>query len=144
MPIPEGANKSTSLQCNALDKRARTATVAVHMLPAVAENEARMISERTRVELAAAKRRGTRFGGFRGRIETDADRRRAAAGKTTLANSRVSDLADTLKTLKAEGVTSYRAIAGRFNAMNIRGRWRGAQVARVLVRLHRLSSPSKA
>lgn len=127
--------------------------LTVHMIAAVAENEARAISERTKVALAAAKRRGIKLGGFRGRVATDADRQRAAAAKSALADCRARDLADTLKALQSEGVTSYRAIAGRLNAMNIPttgssdhsgrltghgGSWHGAQVARVLQRLAHL------
>jgi DNA invertase Pin-like site-specific DNA recombinase len=123
--------------------------LTIHMLAAVAENEARMISERTRVALAAAKRRGTLLWGFRGRLATDADRQRAAEAKASLANARASDLAPTLRALQAEGL-SNRAIAARLNAMGVPttgsadkhgrpagngGEWHGAQVGRLLARL---------
>ncbi|HTR84805.1 MAG TPA: recombinase family protein [Reyranella sp.] len=130
--------------------------LTVHMLAAVAENEARQISERTRAALAQAKRRGVILGGYRGRVATDADRERAAAAKTALADARARDLADTLKALQAEGITSFRAIAKRLNDMSIPttgsadkhgrpsghgGAWHGAQVGRLLARLSTIEMP---
>lgn len=124
--------------------------LTLHIIAAVAENEARMISDRTRVALAAAKRRGVQLGGFRGRIATNADRQRASAAKTAVANARASDLAATIRNLQAEGITSNRAIAGRLMALNIPttgsydkqgrptghgGDWSGVQVGRILARL---------
>ena len=126
--------------------------LTLHVLAAVAENEARMISERTRVALAAAKRRGTKLGGFKGRCATDADRQRAAAAKTALANSRARDLADTIKAIQSEGVVSYSAIATRLNAMKIPTtgnptgsdtNWHRAQVRRVLSRLATIATPAQ-
>jgi DNA invertase Pin-like site-specific DNA recombinase len=131
--------------------------LTVHILAAVAENEARMISERTKAALAATKRRGIKLGGFRGRIATDADRKHAGAAKSELANARARDLADTVRHLQAQGVTSYRAIAGRLTQLGIPttgshnrlghptghgGEWTGVQVGRVIARLNALSVSS--
>lgn len=131
--------------------------LTIHMLAAVAEHEARMISERTRVALAAAKRRGTLLGGFRGRCATAADRKQAAAAKTNLANARASDLAGTIRTLHAEGITSCRAVAVRLTSMGIPttgshdknghptghgGSWHGSQVRRILARLTAIETPT--
>lgn len=124
--------------------------LTLHVLAAVAEQEARNVSDRTRVALAAAKRRGTLLGGFRGRYATDADRQRAAEAKTALANARALDLADTIRGLQSQGVTSYRAIAGRLTELGVPptgshdkygrstgygGTWTGVQVGRILMRL---------
>ena len=53
--------------------------LTVHILAAVAEHEAKMISERTRAALQAAKTRGVRLGGYRGGTISQAARERSAA-----------------------------------------------------------------
>lgn len=133
--------------------------LTLHVLAAVSEAEARAISERTRVALAAAKRRGTKLGGFRGRVATDADRKLAAAAKSAMADAKARDLASTLHALQAEGITSYRAIAGRLTALGIPtpgsiGKdnvptghgatcWSSMQVKRTLSRLATIEMPTR-
>jgi DNA invertase Pin-like site-specific DNA recombinase len=128
--------------------------LTLHIIAAVAENEARMISDRTKLALAAAKQRGTKLGGFRGRSASNADRQRASAAKTAIANARASDLAATIRNLQAEGITSNRAIARHLTLMSIptagsqahlrsstcpNKAWTGVQVGRIIKRLHSLS-----
>lgn len=115
--------------------------LTVHILAAVAEHEAKAISDRTRAALQAAKARGVTLGGFRGRAGTTADLERARAARTASADQRATDLAGTITGLQASGVTSLRSIAEALNAQRITaprgGEWSAIQVARVLQRLLR-------
>ncbi|UPK40863.1 recombinase family protein (plasmid) [Bradyrhizobium sp. 186] len=113
--------------------------LTIHILAAVAEHEAHMISERTRVALAAAKARGTILGGARGRAGTCTDLEKARAARTAKANQRALDLATTIRSLQAAGSTSLCSIATGLNARQIAaargGFWTAAQVRRILNRL---------
>jgi DNA invertase Pin-like site-specific DNA recombinase len=112
--------------------------LTVHILAAVAEHEAKMISERTKAALAAAKRRGVKLGGYHG---TTISKRMHKAGQRAIqkrANDRAADLMPTITELQATGATSLRAIAAGLNARGIPaargGKWKAAQVLRVLAR----------
>ena len=109
--------------------------LTVHILAAVAEHEARAISERTRVALAQAKKRGKALGGFRGvKIGDDARAKATAAIKARCA-ARARDLAPVIADIRAAGATTLRAIASELTARGIptpRGNasWSPAQVLR--------------
>ncbi|KQO49550.1 recombinase family protein [Methylobacterium sp. Leaf85] len=113
--------------------------LTIHILAAVAEHEAKAISDRTKSALAAAKARGTVLGGFRGRAGTPGDLERARASRTASADQYAADLAGTIATLQAGGITSLWGIAKALNAKRIttpRGSgWSASQVQRVLKRL---------
>jgi DNA invertase Pin-like site-specific DNA recombinase len=113
--------------------------LTIHILAAVAEHEAKMISDRTRAALAASKERGTVLGGFRGRAGTCTDLAKARAVRHAKADSRTIDLAPTIRQLQSEGAHSLRGIAARLNAQGITaprgGTWSAAQVRRTLSRI---------
>jgi DNA invertase Pin-like site-specific DNA recombinase len=113
--------------------------LTIHILAAVAEHEAKMISDRTRAALAAAKARGVSLGGWRGRAGTCNDLARARATRTQRAVRRASDLSNTIQEIQHNGAQSLCAVAAGLNERGITaprgGVWRAAQVRRVLSRL---------
>jgi DNA invertase Pin-like site-specific DNA recombinase len=113
--------------------------LTIHLMAAFAEHEAQMISDRTRAALAAAKARGVRLGGFRGRAGTCNDLARARASRTDKATRRASDLRATIEEIQANGVHSLCAVAVVLNLRGITaprgGGWAASQVRRVLSRL---------
>jgi DNA invertase Pin-like site-specific DNA recombinase len=114
--------------------------LTVHILAAVAEHEAKMISERTKVALAAAKRRGVKLGGRRRTRLTDDARAIGRAVIAGRARQQAADIAPTIEELQAAGVTSLRGIADELNRRGIPtargvGEWKAGQVRRVLARM---------
>jgi DNA invertase Pin-like site-specific DNA recombinase len=108
--------------------------LTVHILAAVAEHEAKVISERTKAALAATKRRGVQLGGYRGTTITKAMRKAATAA----IEKRAGCHGLLIKEVQASGATSLRAIAEGLNQRQIPtakgGRWSATQVMRVLDR----------
>ncbi len=111
--------------------------LTVHILAAVAEHEARAISERTKAALAQAKRRGKALGGFRGAKIGDDARAKAKAAIKARVGARALDLAPVIADIQSGGAVTLRAIAGELMARGIptpRGlaSWSPAQVRRAL------------
>ena len=114
--------------------------LTIHILAAVAEHEAKAISERTKAALAAAKARGRVLGGFRGHVVDDGARRASLATRRAVSAARAADIAPVIAELRASGVTSLLGIASALHERGIpapRGgaSWSAAQVSRVLARL---------
>jgi DNA invertase Pin-like site-specific DNA recombinase len=97
--------------------------LTLHILAAVAEDEAKRISERTRAALAAAKARGVVLGGPRNHVFTPAERARAsvlgAAVVKVRAKERAAAIIPIIQELKQNGATSLAKIADGLNARNI-------------------------
>lgn len=113
--------------------------LTIHILAAVAEHEAAMISTRTKAALAAAKARGVKLGNPQN-LSDDARRKgRAVSIGTRRANAakRAADVLPAIEAARDNGATSLREIAGALNAQGITaprgGRWAAAQVRLVLM-----------
>lgn len=115
--------------------------LTVHILAAVAEHEAKMISDRTKAALAAAKARGTKLGRAKGQGNTMTEeyRAKAAAVLKERADSRAADLAPIVGELRATGATSLRSLAAGLDRAGIappRGTtWSPMAVSRTLARI---------
>jgi DNA invertase Pin-like site-specific DNA recombinase len=117
-----------------------TGRFLLQQMASVAELEAGMIGERTKRALAAAKGRGTKLGGFRGRAATADDRARASAALTARAKEHAASLAPIISRLDPNGSLSLRALAAQLTAEGLptpagAAVWTATTVARVKARL---------
>lgn len=122
--------------------------LTIHILAAIAEHEARTISERTSVALEAARRRGIRLGSARPNHWKGREAARkagamkgsqvAAEAARVKARAAYTDLVPVITELRSAGAT-LRDIAAHLSAMGHttrRGRpWNASQVMRVLQRV---------
>jgi Resolvase, N terminal domain len=120
----------------------------VHILAAVAEYEARLISERTKAGLAAAKARGVKLGS---RTPTSGNPAGLAkARQVTLEKSaaRTADLAPVIAEIRVAGFLSAIAVARQLSARGIRpvhaDRWSPSSVRYLLSRLSLRRSVSES
>jgi DNA invertase Pin-like site-specific DNA recombinase len=111
--------------------------MVVGIMAVVAQAERKMISQRTKAALQAAKARGQKLGGFRGATITDEARKAGREAATAKARARAADLMPVIDEIRACGVTSLGGIAAALSSKGIptaRGMsdWTAVQVSRVL------------
>ena len=111
--------------------------LTLHILAAVAEHEREMISNRTRVALAAAKARGRRLGWSiesRRDEQHQAARKGAAKGKAQ-AITFALNVMPVMASIRASGITTLLGVAQALNARGIKtargGAWYATTVANV-------------
>jgi DNA invertase Pin-like site-specific DNA recombinase len=113
--------------------------LTVHLLAAIAQHERKLISERTKAALAAAKRKGTKLGNPNGaRALKGHGNDRAIQMIKFNAKRFAGDVAPIIADIRATGITSCRGIARELNARGIltarRGAWHPATVKVVIAR----------
>jgi len=120
--------------------------LTVDLLAVLAQHERRVISERTKAALAAARRRGVKLGNPE-HLDRKARRKGTAASagvRSAAAQQRATDLGPIIADLRSGGASSLRDLARGLNARGIptsRGaEWTAAQVQRLLWRLDNSSS----
>jgi DNA invertase Pin-like site-specific DNA recombinase len=117
--------------------------LTVHILAAVAEDEAERISQRTKAALEAAKARGVKLGGNRLTVERLAEvsaigRTASAAIRSEAATFRAASIQPLIAEIQTAGITTLRGIADALNGRGIQtargGQWSAVQVQRVLAK----------
>ena len=111
----------------------------LHIMAAVAEQEGRAISERTRAALAAAKARGIKLGWSM--LSRQAEQRQAAQKGVAVRMAKADDFAANVlpivRELQSSGM-SLRGVANTLNERGVRtargGKWQAATVRNVLAR----------
>lgn len=124
--------------------------LTVHVMAAMAQYEAKAISERTRVALAAAKARGTVLGGLKtpkGELRmpvkvwnsiASSGRKQGTKARVELASKWAVDVLPIIEDIRQASGASLRDIAAGLNERGIEtrrgGEWTAVQVKRVLDR----------
>jgi DNA invertase Pin-like site-specific DNA recombinase len=115
--------------------------LTIHLFAAIAQHERKLISQRTKAALAAAKARGKKLGNPNGA----APLRRAEKGNVaavqairTTADRHAQDVLPIIEAIRGQGVTSLNGIAAELNRRDILtargGKWHATTVWNLLAR----------
>lgn len=108
----------------------------LHIEAAIAEEERRRISARTKAALQVAKAKGKVLGGYRGVAPTDEARTKGRARQSEAAQRRAASVLPVLEELQASGLTSPGRLAKALNDRAVKaprgGSWAAPQVRRLL------------
>lgn len=113
-----------------------TGRFMLQQMAAVAELEAGLISARTKAALQAAKARGVKLGGNRGRMTREAQAEGMKV-RVLKAAARAKDLKPTIDLIVGSGVLAYKSVAAELNLRSVptargAGKWTPTQVRRVV------------
>ncbi len=109
--------------------------LTIQIMAVIAENEARMISERTKAALAAAKARGVVLGNRASVIAAQPMAREVIAKQ---ADNHADNIIPTLKQIVKSGVRSVHVVAEQLNQRGVRtargGQWHGTTILNLIRR----------
>jgi DNA invertase Pin-like site-specific DNA recombinase len=113
--------------------------LTVGIMALVAEEEARMISARTKAALAAAKARGAKLGlANPARVDRHEVSAKGVAAVTASADQHAANVLPIVRSIQAAGVVSLHGVADALNARGIHtargGKWYAATVRNMLLR----------
>lgn len=119
--------------------------LTIHLFAAIAQHERKIISERTRNAMQAAKAKGRKFGNPNGaRALRGLGNKAAVTTIKASADRYAQDILPVVDDIRAAGVTTLKGIADELNARGIMtprdGRWYAASVRNLVQRVERNST----
>ena len=112
--------------------------LTIHIMAAVAQDERKRISERTKAALKAAKARGTQLGNPNLWKVRNTDTTKASERRSQIASESAHELIPIIENIRSGGPTSLREIATELNLLGIKtargSEWKATSVSRIISR----------